>query len=237
MNTATRTYTPAKAMRAAAAVLTMRGYYQPLGRDGEEAVPTVLDVAAHLYGRAPVKWGDRARITRAIAQLDPGTVDGVTAWALDLPPQPSPYRIRLARLVRAGTATEDDLPVLVSGVYAWQCAQQRAARAAQAQADRDRSTHQGAPDERITRRLIAAAVIEQPSRAYGHSIQMRYLVRFRDESGAVYVWPARPKDGRAALPVEGQAVEARATVTRHETYRGVAQTWVTRVRWTPADQA
>ncbi|MER7069290.1 hypothetical protein ABT357_27095 [Streptomyces albidoflavus] len=236
MATAVRPWTPAEIIRTAAAVLTMRGYYQPLGRPGEQAIPTALDVTAHLHGWEPVQRGDRARIARAAAQLAPGTVEAVTAWAASPPPQPSTYRLRLARLVRSAALTEDDVPVLASAVHAWQRTQQRAARAAQAETDRARSTHQGAVEERITRRLTVAAVVEQPSRTYGYRVQLRYLVRLRDESGAVYVWPAQPKR-REDLPAEGQAVEARATVTRHETYQGTAQTWVTRVRWTEADQA
>ncbi|MGW3091711.1 hypothetical protein [Streptomyces sp. NPDC001108] len=229
----TRQLTPYEAVRAAAAVIRMRGYYQPLSRMWEEQVPTAMDVTSHVYGWEPIERGDRARIDRAAAELPPGTVEEVLAWCLTPPAQPHRFRTALARAAAAEHVQERDIPLIAAGVGAWRQMRRRANYATQAERDRSLSTHQGEPGERLARRLTVANITAQPPRAYGYVTQERFLIKLRDQHGHVYVWPAQPKDP-GTLPQQGQTIDARATVTRHETYRETAQTWVKQLRWKPA---
>lgn len=237
MTTATAVrYTPLDVIHAAAVVITARGYYQPLSRQWEAAVPTVLDVEAILNRWEPRQRGDRALFARTAAALPADMAAAILEWCRSGTADHGDYRANLARAARAEHANDRDIPLLCSAVAAWQKDQRRTARAAQAAADAECSRHQGATGERIARTVTVAAVIEQSSRTYGSSTQQRYLIKLRDDEGNVYVWPARPRNA-SALPAQGERITVTGTVKRHSLYRGAAQTYLSNCRWKKADPA
>jgi len=226
-------FPPIDVIRAAAIVITARGYYQPLSRQWEEAVPTVMDVETLLYRRAHHERGDAARFARAAKQLPATLPAAVLEWSRSGTADQGDYRASLARAARTDHITERDIPLLCSAVSGWQREQRRAARAAQAATDAEHSRHQGTKGERITRTVTVAAVISQSPRTYGYRTQERRLVKLRDDTGAIYVWPAQPKSV-TTLPQEGARIDITGTVTKHDTYRNTAQTYLGNCQWKPA---
>lgn len=239
MITTAARYTPLDVIHAAAVAITARGYYQPLTRQGEAAVPTVMDTEVILSNGTPIQRGDRALFARTAADLPGELPAAVLEWCRTGTAEHGDYRANLARAARAQFAAERDIPLLCSAVSTWQTEQRRAAIAAQAAADAEHSRHQGAtsgPDKRITRTATVAAVIRQGDRSYNGRTQQRCLIKLRDADGNVYVWPARPRS-ISTLPKEGTTIRISGDVTKHSTYRGAAQTYLGNCRWKPAGSA
>ncbi len=219
--------TPADVLTAAYTVITARGYYQSASRPSPgHRTPTVFEVRALLHRPA-----DLPHFERAARQADPLIIDTIRHWAA----RGGEGRADLAQAVRAERATDWTLPLLCWGVHVWQQEQHRAHRSAQAAADAARSRHQGTPGERITRTVTVGAVIRQTGRTYGHTVQDRYLIKLRDQAGHLYVWAARPRPRPLTqLPALGAEITLTGTVQRHDTYRDIAQTYLTRCQWAPA---
>lgn len=83
------------------------------------------------------------------------------------------------------------------------------------------SRHVGVPGERLTVRLEVSFVSDRYEGQFGTFC----IVRFRDDAGNVLTWFA----SGAFVPARGERGTFRFTVKKHETYRGEAQTLVTRV--------
>lgn len=226
--TTTAALTTTEVLRAAAAVIRARGYFQPLSRQWEPEVPTAMDVERYVFGQEPVERGDRQRFA---AQSEAAATEAaaVLAWCAE-GEQGNDYRATLARLARAERISTRDIPVLCSAVAACRRDQQRAAVAAERAADAEHSRHQGTRGERVTIAATVAVVVDQGSRAYGYSEQPRRLVKLRDADHNVYVWEART----ANVPAKGARVQVTGTVASHGQYQGTRQTNLTRCRWTPA---
>lgn len=224
----TAALTPTEIIRAAAAVTRARGFYQPLTRQWEPAVPTAMDVERWLFAQAPVERGDRQRFA-AQAEAAAAEAPAVLAWCVAGEPG-NAYRTTLARIARAEHATTRDIPVLCSAVDAYRRSQKRAAIAAERTASAEHSRHQGAQGERITIAAVVAVVVDQGARRYGYSEQPRLLVKLRDADHHVYVWEAKT----ANVPAQGDRVRITGTVASHGHYQGTAQTNLIRCRWTPA---
>ena len=220
-------------IRTAATVITARGYYQPLSRQWEKAVPTAMDVEAVLFGHELHEPGDAVLFARTATEVPATLPAAVLEWCRTGTAEQSDYRAKLARTVRADHVTSGDIPLLSSAVAAWQREQRRSDRAAQEAADALHSRHQGDVKERITRTVTVAAVIQLPTRTYGYRTQERYLIKLRDDEGNVYVWTASPKDP-ATLPSPDARIEIKGTVAQHDTYRATAQTYISRCRWKAA---
>ncbi|WP_335983098.1 MULTISPECIES: hypothetical protein [Streptomycetaceae] len=221
----TAALTPTEVLRAAAAVIRARGYFQPLTRQWEPEVPTAMDVERYLYGRAPVERGDRRRFdaqAEAAAQLAPAVLEWCARGE-----EGSDYRTALARLARADHVGERDIPLLCSAVHAYQREQRRAAATAERAADAAHSRHQGATGERIAITATVAVVVALTPRRFGYHEQPRHLVKLRDADHNVYVWEATTTN----LPTRGARVHVTGTVASHGRYHGTPQTNLTRCRW------
>ncbi|TDT93311.1 hypothetical protein EDD99_8120 [Streptomyces sp. 846.5] len=220
--------TPLEVLAAASAVIRVRGYFQPLSRQWEAAVPTAMDTERLVFGWQPHQRGDRALFA---AQAEAAAVEAaaVLAWCAEGEPG-NGYRASLARIVRAGRAAERDIPLLCSAVNSYRRDQHRAAITADKTADAEQSRHQGAMGDRVTVTATVAVVVDLGSRTYGYRVQPRLLVKFRDAAHTVYVWQASTGN----VPKQGDRVEVTGTVSAHGTYQGIAQTSLTRCRWTPA---
>ncbi|MFK0294826.1 hypothetical protein ACIQU6_30740 [Streptomyces sp. NPDC090442] len=232
MSTATATFapTPIEVIDATLSVIAARGYWQPTSRQWEAPVPTAFDVRAYLQGYS---YTGEPAVFRAIALAsyaldEPGAI---LTWARDGADSADDYRRNLARVAAADQVTEQDIPLLCSAVPAWRRAQHRAAVAAEQDADRRLSTHQGVPDgDPITRRVTVAVVIDQGAHRNGST--RSYLIKLRDADHNIYIWPATSRTRH--LPAQGDRIEVTATVHRHTTYRdGTAQTYLRKVQWTP----
>ncbi|MBV9026403.1 MAG: hypothetical protein JO362_22020 [Streptomycetaceae bacterium] len=226
--TATTAPSPLDIITAAAAAIAVRGYYQPLSRMWESAVPTVMDVEHYLNGTA-MDRGIRPRMDAAQAEAA-ATAAAVLQWARD-GESGNEYRAKLAALARAEHATGRDLSILCSAVVAWQRDQQRAHRAAERADEAAHSRHQGAIGERLTAAVTVDAVVKLPERHYGYRTQQRHMIKLRDEDRNVFVWFS----STATIPSEGDRLTVTGTVSKHDTYRETAQTYLTRCRWTKAD--
>lgn len=230
--------TPLDVIRTAAIVISARGYYQPLSRQWEAAVPTAMDVEHLVHGYGPIKRGDSALFARAASELPATLPPAVLQWALSGTAEQSSYRANLARAARAEHVTAKGLPLLCSAVEMWQREQRKNERATQAAADAMLSRHQGEKGVRLGRTVTVAAVIEQKSGTYGYTVQERRLIKLRDDEGHIYVWPARVRDV-TTLPQQGARIQITGTVSKHDTYRNqahgdTAQTYLTKCRWKPA---
>ncbi|MFM9625105.1 hypothetical protein ACKI14_45195 [Streptomyces turgidiscabies] len=230
-------FAPLDIIRAAATVIRARGYYQPLSRQWEKAVPTVMDVEHLVYGRGPVLDGDGALMARAASELPAEMPAAVLEWARTGTAEQGRYRANLARAARAAEATARDLPLLCLAPDVWQREQTRQARKVQAATDAVLSRHQGEKGERLVRTVEVAVIVDQQPRTYGYTVQERRLVKLRDTEGNIYIWEARVKDV-TALPQQGARIEIRGNVKKHDTYRNAAhgdtaQTYLTNCRWKP----
>ncbi|MEU7230014.1 hypothetical protein [Streptomyces chrestomyceticus] len=213
---------------ATLAVMTVRGYYQPTSRQWEEMVPTAFEVFAYLCGRSYT--GEPHMLTRFnLAAYDPAEAADIITWARAGADEADDYRRSLAAAVRTGRVRSQDLPLVCSAAHAWRRAQQRRNAAADRAADAANSRPQGAKGERIARTVTVAAVITLGTRTYGYHEITKYLVKLRDDSHNVYVWPTTSRTKR--LPARGARITVRGTVTAHEDYQGTAQTYLTRVAW------
>ncbi|WP_033287067.1 OB-fold nucleic acid binding domain-containing protein [Streptomyces sp. NRRL F-525] len=231
-------FTPLDIIRTAAVVIRARGYYQPLSRQWEQAVPTVLDVEHILYGRGPVLNGDGALMARAASGLPAALPAAVLEWARTGTAEQGTYRANLARVARAAEATARDLPLLCYAPEVWQREQARQARKTQAAADAVLSRHQGEKGERLVRTVEVAVIVDQRPRTYGYHVQERRLIKLRDAEGNIYIWEARVKDV-TTLPQQGARIEIRGKVKQHDTYRNAthgdtAQTYLSNCRWKQA---
>ncbi|MGP4115432.1 hypothetical protein ACTWP5_31605 [Streptomyces sp. 4N509B] len=225
---------PLDVIRAAAAVIAVRGAYRPITRDHDDPTrtPTAWEVEAYLHGDDLYDGPDgRERIDIAAAQAA-DTAAAVCAWCRAGANQPSRYRSRLARLTSAPTVAPRDLSLLASAVAAWHHDRHRGHLDAERATDAARSRHQGRPGDRLTVNVTVVAVIPLPSRHFGYVVQFRHLVKLRDAVGNVYVWSATTDH----LPTRGAAIEITGTVKSHLTYRGIAETSLRHCRWTPTDQ-
>ncbi|GHB30874.1 MULTISPECIES: hypothetical protein [Streptomyces] len=225
-------FAPIDVLTAAAVAITARGYYQPLSRQDEPAVPTAMDVTAILTGRGRVQHGDGALFARTRPQVE-GIPEDVRGWCLAGTGEPDSYRARLATLAGQAAVSERDIPLLASAVASWQKDQRRAAAARQQETDAERSTHVGEKGQRITAPVTVAAVIRLADSEYGHTVQRRYLIKFRDDAGRILVWKATTDN----VPSNGARITVAGTVTRHDTYRGTAETYINRCRWTAIEPA
>ncbi|MGX9891411.1 OB-fold nucleic acid binding domain-containing protein [Streptomyces sp. NPDC002276] len=226
---------PLDVIRTAATVIRARGYYQPLSRQWEKAVPTVMDVEHLLYGRGPILNGDGALMARAASELPATLPAAVLEWARTGTAEQGDYRANLARAARAAEATARDLPLLCSAPEVWQREQTRQARKTQAASDAVLSRHQGEKGERLVRMVEVAVIVDQRPRTYGYHVQERRLIKLRDAEGNVYIWEARVKDV-TTLPQQGARIEIRGKVKKHDTYRNTvhgdtAQTYLSNCRW------
>ncbi|MDJ0344260.1 hypothetical protein QMK19_29055 [Streptomyces sp. H10-C2] len=225
---ATAALTPTEIIRAAAAVTRARGYYQPLTRQWEPAVPTAMDVERWLFAQDPIERGDRQRFA-AQCEAAAAETPAVLAWCAE-GERGNAYRTTLARIARMERASTRDIPVLCSAVDAYRRTQQRAAMAAERTASAEHSRHQCAQGERLTLTVTVAVVVDQGSSRFGYSEQPRLLVKFRDADHHIYVWEAKTKN----VPDKGARVQVTGTVASHGQYQGTRQTNLIRCRWTPA---
>jgi hypothetical protein len=224
-------YATTDVLRAAATVITARGYYQPLSRQWESLRPTVMDVEALLNGHR-LERGDATAYARARAAT-PHVPEAVRQWCTAGAHGATEYRAKLARLAAQTHITDRDIPLLASAVDRWQRDQQRTARAHQAAADAAASHHQGQPKQPFTAHVTVAASVPQ-SRTYGARTQNSSLIKLRDQTGNIFVWPTTIEASR--LPAEGDSIQITGTVTKHTASRnGVAQTYLTRCKWRPAE--
>jgi hypothetical protein len=221
--------TPFEVLAAASSVIRARGYFQPVSRPWEAEVPTAMDTERLLFGWQPVERGDRARFA-AQAEAAAAEAPAVLAWCAEGGEPGNGYRASLARIVRSGRAAERDIPLLCSAVNSYRRDQHRAAVAADRAADAEQSRHQGETGKRITVTATVAVVVDLGSRTYGYRVQPRLLVKFRDADHCIYVWQASTTN----IPAQGDRVEITGTVSAHGAYQGIAQTSLTRCRWTPA---
>ncbi|MFH8350246.1 hypothetical protein [Streptomyces sp. NPDC018045] len=222
------TYDVTAVMDATLAVMTVRGYYQPTSRQWEEMVPTAFEVAAYLCGYSYT--GEPRMMARLdLAAYDPAEAADIITWARAGADDADDYRRNLAAAVRTGRVRSQDLPLVCSAAHAWRRAQQRRNAAADRAADAAHSTPQGAKGERVARAVTVAAVITLGTRTYGYHEITKYLVKMRDDSHNVFVWPTTSRTKR--LPARGARITMRGTVTAHEDYQGTAQTYLARVTW------
>ncbi|MGW0786153.1 hypothetical protein [Streptomyces sp. NPDC002913] len=224
-------FAPIDVLTAAAVVITARGYYQPLTRPDEPAIPTAMDVTALLTGRDLYQRGDAALFARTRHQVE-GIPETVRAWCLTGTGEPGSYRARLAKLAGQATISDRHISMLASAVASWQKDQRRAALTRQQETDAERSAHVGETGDRITATVTVAAVIRLTDHHYGYSVQRRYLIKLRDEAGRILVWNATT----SRAPSTGARITITGTVTRHDTYRDTAQTYINRCRWTTATE-
>jgi hypothetical protein len=217
-------------LRVAAAVITARGYYQPMSRMWEPQIPTALDVEAYLDGRTDAPYGE----IRAAIDADADAVEtaaAVLAWCRDGGEDDDPYRLKLTALTRYQVVNRRNVSALASAVSGWQHDQRRRSIAAErAQAARC-SRPQGERGDRLTFTATVVMVRRMDDRSYGYRVQARHMIQFRDGGHNVYTWFA----SAASLPKAGQTVTLCGTVAKHETFQGTARTQLTRCRWTPAD--
>lgn len=222
--------TPFDVIRAAVAVTTVRGYYQPQTRPQEEAIPTAMDVRALLYGHEPTERGDRTRFARAMAETA-HLPAAILQWATGADREGNGYRATLARTAAARQTSDRDIPLLSSAVSAWRKDQERTGRAAQADTDRAKSRHQGEEGDRLKIRATVASKVRLPDDHYGYRVQSRHILKLRDAAGSIYVWFASTRN----LPDEDDQIQLTGTVSKHDTYRDTAQTCLTRCRWSAAE--
>lgn len=213
-------------LRAAAAVIRTRGYYQPLTRQWEPEVPTAMDVERWLFGRQSVERGDHRRFA-AQSEAAEQEAAACLAWCQAGGRSSSEYRTKLARLTAAEHVTERDIPLLCSAVTAHQREQRRVNMAAERAADADHSRHQAAVGERASITAAVVAVINLGDRTYGYREQTCHLIKFRDADRNVYTW----KTTTPNIPARDDSVRLTGTVSAHGHYQGTAETVLTRCRW------
>lgn len=223
-------FTAAEVLHTAAAVVAVRGYYQPLSRQWEEARPTAMDVESLMFGWAmPIR--ERAAFERAMPAAGQAVAD-IVAWCrAGAALTGNEYRTKLARLVDAPQATLRDLPLLCSAVSSWQREAKRVAADSERAAEADHSTHQGTTGQRLNITATLVVVVTLPVTTYGYREQAKHLLRFRDDRDNVYIWESTA----SRLPAQRDRVHLTGTVKKHTIYRGTAQTYLTRCRWTLAD--
>jgi hypothetical protein len=222
---------PLDVIRAAAAVIAVRGAYLPTTRhhhDDPTHLPTAWEVETYLTGGElyddPT---DRERIDIAAAHAA-NTAAAVYAWCRAGTGQPSRYRTKLARLTTTPAVAPRDISVLSSAVAAWHHERDRDRVNAERATDAARSRHQGQPGDRLTITTTVVAVIPLPPRRFGYAFQRRHLLKLRDPDGNVYIWPATTDH----LPARNTTITINGTVKAHITYRGIAETQLRHCRWT-----
>lgn len=225
---------PLDVIRAATAIITVRGSYQPTTRQCEPRIPTAWEVERYLTGNEPHEPADRQRIDAAAAAAA-DIAAAVCAWCIAGADQPSRYRAKLARLVNSPGVTRRDLSLVASAVAAWlrEGEHERQQVAAERAADAERSRHQGRPGERLTIAATVVAVIPLASRHFGGAVQRRHLLKLRDGEGNVYIWQATTD----RLPARNAQVLITGTVKDHIVHRGIAQTKLRHCRWSLPDLA
>ncbi|MBH1939228.1 hypothetical protein I5Q34_34070 [Streptomyces sp. AV19] len=218
-------------LRTTAAVLSVRGRYQPTSRQWETPEPTAFEVRHFMHG---INIPDRHLILQAIQAPETlATAQAVQAWAraLDDVPDTDQYRAALARITSSEyVPLGRHFNILVSAVDAYERDQHRRAVADAIEWARQHSRHQGRIGERLTLTLTCDSHTPLTDRQYGYHLQSRTLVRLTDDNHNTYVWMATARD----LPRPGQRVQLTGTVMQHSQRHGIQRTRLTRCRWKAA---
>lgn len=226
----TPTLTPRDVIRAAAAIVAVRGGYRSVRCTGETGEPTAREVANYLSGAELAAPEDREHFDAAVAEAA-DTAAAVCAWCIAGASEGTKYRTRLARLVKSGRMRERDLALVASAVGAWLSDRQREEIETELALDARRSRHRGQIGERLTFIAEVVAVIRLADRYYGNAVQHPHLVKLRDTSGNVYLWQATTE----RIPDRHATVEIAGTVKAHTEYRGIAQTKLSYCLWSLTD--
>ena len=224
---------PLTILRTAAAVIQVRGRYQPASRQGEPEPPTIFVVRDYLEGfDVRSRFGiPRTHIDRAYAE-HADTAAAIHQWGQH--PEGDEFRAKLAAILSRPAVTEQDLPMLCYAPQAYQRERDRADRAAQREQEAANSRHQGTLTQRLTAEVTVTYVKTLTSTYFGYTEQPRNLMTLRDDAHNVYVWEAKTHN----IPARGTRVRLTGTVSAHETYRHratgheTAQTRLIRCRWT-----
>ncbi|MEV1008358.1 hypothetical protein [Streptomyces sp. NPDC049881] len=224
----TTTLRPLDVVRAAVAVVAVRGGYRSIRCTDSAQVPTSWEVANYLSGAELSCPEDRERVDAAVARAA-DTAAAVYAWCVEGAHTGIRYRTKLARLVKSGRVQPGDMTIMASAVAAWLYERHRAQVDAEQALDARRSRHQGGVGLRLSFTADVVAVIPLENRYYGAVVRHATLVKFRDRDGHIYIWQAATD----RLPEPNATVEVAGTVKDHTSYKGVAQTKLTYCRWFP----
>ncbi|GAA0439203.1 hypothetical protein [Streptomyces luteireticuli] len=216
-------------LKTAAAVLSVRGRYQPTSRQWESQQPTASEVRHFMCG---INVPDHHLVLQAIKAPEAlATAQAVHAWCRTDVPDTDQYRTALASITRSEyVQVGRHFNLLVSAVDAYQREQHRRAVAADFERARQHSRHQGHIGERLTLTLTCKSHTPLNDRQYGYHLQSRTCVRLTDADHNTYIWMASARH----LPDPGQTVELTGTVLQHSQRHGIQRTQLTRCRWTPA---
>ena len=163
---------------------------------------------------------------RCPTENDHAVAAATIAWLAELDFTGNDYLDNLATLAQKGTWRPRDVGLGVSAIPAFKRATEGATGAAES-----KSEHVGLPGEKVE---VDGTVVFTMDTT-GHYGVTR-LVKIEDRDGNLFLWWNSGKVVKSGVElVEGVRVVGKATVKRHDTYKGVPQTVVTRFSWKPVE--
>lgn len=224
------TQDPQWVLTLAAYSVRTRGWARANSYDGS----TRGDVTSLLYpptGNDPASVSMRAEVQARLAEVserDHAKGAAAQRWAasLDVPEGGADYLYNL-KVAAANPVTSKTMGVLVSGVVAYDRAMEREVkrverqrRGADADALAQAAGHFGKVGERVEveGRVLFTKAVES---RWGSTT----IVKFQDDAGHLFTWFASNAPELGA----GDTLRGKATVKKHDDFRGVPQTVVTRL--------
>ncbi len=195
------------------------GRWSQFGVETRPLVPTTTTRAGVLYSRSLHNRKEAEAAGEVPTGEDDALVAAVRAHVATLDPDQSRYARNLTALFRADCLLPR-LDGLAASAFASYLREQRAVAEARARAEQQPSAWVGQPRERLTLTGLTVTRVSTWDGTFG----LTHIYGFVDGAGNRFVWWSS-EDQELTV---GQVVGLRGTVKKHDEYRGVKETTLTR---------
>jgi hypothetical protein len=204
------------------------------GETGDVVRATADDVTEYIFGTGKIAEDFRKEVGD-LTDFDNRRAAEALAWVRGMASTSglSEYLYNLVTVTKGDTVEMANFGLVASAIAAFQRAQEKAEQRARENAGRTPSQFVG----EVGKREVFTATVKSV-KTFDSDFGVRTMVRFEDAAGNTLVWwtgevamaytPDGVGTGEAEF-AEGQTYTVKATVKKHETYKGFNQTVVSRV--------
>jgi hypothetical protein len=198
--------------------------------EDDSLIPTRGRVWANLFPWPKMRAEDRVKVTDEDREEAKVVMDWLRRRFLDKPLEDCNEFERNVKAAVEGTETmplvrDKNLNYLIWGIAGYKRDLQKEAEERRRRMEKAKLIAESEWVGTLKKREDFTATL-QSKRGFGTQFGVKYLLNFRDDDGNVIVWWGT--NDTAARMVVGNTYTIKATVTKHDEYRGVKQTTVSR---------